>query len=212
MRIWRGGGGSSSVEPASAPAPSGLSAAAAAAGGEASAVPVEHLDPGEQVVAESDGLRPLQMRVPGHHRRGLRFGEGEHHERERVDRLASLGAGVEHIQAEGSRHLVVPGPSRVNLASDVAEKALDRRVDVLVRIDVAVRILCDLGQTCLRVVELLGRQQPCASQPARVLGGRLAVVRQELGIVDAQESPDLGVQRATDSPRPRRHVRAIMPG
>ena len=38
-----------------------------------------------------------------------------------------------------------------------------------------------------------------------MLGGRLAVVREELGVVDAQEPPDVRVESALDPPGPGRH-------
>ena len=49
-------------------------------------------------MAERDRLRALQVRVAGHHCLGLRLGEREEDERERVDRLARLRAGVEHVR------------------------------------------------------------------------------------------------------------------
>ena len=177
---------------------------------EARAVAVEHLDPGEEVVAEGDRLRTLEVRVAGHHRLRLGLREREDDERERVDRLARLRAGVEHVQAERGCDLVVARATGVDLAPDVAEQPLDRRVHVLVGVEVPVRILCDLGQAGLDVVELLVRQEARRGETPRVLERRLAVVRQELGVVDAQEAPHVGVESALDPACPRRHP-AIMP-
>ena len=70
----------------------------------------------------------------------------------------------------------------------------------------AVGILRDLGEARLGLVELLVGQQARRGKAARVLGSRLAVVRQELGVVDAQEAPHVGVERALDPSRPRRHA------
>ena len=128
-------------------------------------------------MAERHGLRALQVRVPGHHRLRLRLGEGEDDERERVDRLARLRAGVEHVQPERRGDLVVARAAGVDLAADLAEQPLDRGVDVLVGLDVAGRVLRDLREARLGLVELLVRQQAGRSEPPRVLGGRLAVVR-----------------------------------
>jgi hypothetical protein len=58
-------------------------------------------------VAEGDGLSPLEVRVAGHERAGLRLRKRERHERERVDRVACLGARVQHVHAERGRNLVV---------------------------------------------------------------------------------------------------------
>ena len=135
----------------------------------------------------------------------LGLGEGEDDERERVDRLARLGAGVEHVHAKGGGDLVVARAARVDLAPDVAEEPLDRGVDVLVRLEVAVRVLRDLGEPRLGLVELLVGEQPGGGEPTCVLGGRLAVVRQELGVVDAQEAPHVGVESGLDPPLPGRH-------
>ena len=124
---------------------------------EARPVAVEHLDPREQVMPERDRLRALEVRVAGHDGVRLRLGEREHDERERVDRLTRLGARVEHVHAERRGDLIVARPPRVDLAPDVAEETLDRRVDVLVRLEVAVGILRDLGEARLGLVELLVR-------------------------------------------------------
>ena len=47
---------------------------------------------------------------------------------------------------------------------------------------------------------------PGGGEASRVLGRRLAVVRQELGVVDAQEAPHVGVESALDPACPRRHT------
>ena len=157
-------------------------------------------------MAERDRLRALQVRVPGHDGLRLRLGEREDHERERVDRLARLRACVEHVHAERGGHLVVAGAPGVDLAADVPEETLDRGVDVLVRLEVAVGVLGDLGEARLDLVELLFGQEPGGGETTRVLGGRLAVVRQELRVVDAQEAPYVGVERGLDPALPCRHT------
>ena len=101
-------------------------------------------------MAERHRLRTLEVRVPGHHRLRLGLREREDDERECVDRLARLRARVEHVQAERGCDLVVARPPGVDLPPDVAEQPLDRRVHVLVGVEVPVRILCDLGQARLR--------------------------------------------------------------
>ena len=57
---------------------------------EARTVALEHLDPREQVVAERDRLRALQMRVARHRRRRLRFG-ARRGSRARTRRSACVG-------------------------------------------------------------------------------------------------------------------------
>ena len=57
---------------------------------EASPVAVEHLDPGEQVVADRDGLGTLQVRVAGNQRVRFALGDVENRARELLDRLDRL--------------------------------------------------------------------------------------------------------------------------
>jgi hypothetical protein len=71
------------------------------------AVPVEHLDPGEQVVAERDRLRALQVRVAGHQRLGVLLRAVENHSGERLDSRNGLGARVESPEPKGGDDLVV---------------------------------------------------------------------------------------------------------
>ena len=129
----------------------------------------------------------------------------EHDERERLDLLARLGAGVEHVEPERRRDLVVARPAGMDLAAEVAELALDRAVHVLVLGEIAGRVLRDLGEPRLRLGELVVREQPGAVQPLGVLEARLAVVREELGVVGVEERPDRRVERAADPARPERH-------
>ena len=60
--------------PASAAAPSGHSLSRAPRIGEAPAVAPEHLDVGQQMMAEGHRLRRLQVRESRHHRVGMRLG------------------------------------------------------------------------------------------------------------------------------------------
>ena len=99
---------------------------------EARAVALEHLDPREQVVAERDRDRALEVRVARHRRVGLLLGAVEDRGRERAQRLVGLGARVGDVEPERGRDLVVARAAGVDLAADVAEQPLDRRVDVLV--------------------------------------------------------------------------------
>ena len=110
------------------------------------------------MVPESDRLRPLHVRVAGHDGVRLGLGEGEDDERKRVDRLTRLGARVEHVEAKRGGDLIVPRPARMDLAADVPEQPLDRRVHVLVGIEVGGRILGDLRKASLDLVELFRRQ------------------------------------------------------
>ena len=99
-------------------------------------VAAEHPEVRQQVVAEVDRLRPLEMRVARHRPVGVALREV----RERAHQLAqapprTLGL-LAHEQRHVRRHLVVARPRGVELASyrpgDLGQPALDRHVDVLV--------------------------------------------------------------------------------
>ena len=123
--------------PASAAEPSGDSFEPLARVGEAAAVARRHLDISEQMMAEGDRLRRLQMREARHHRAGMR-------QRLLGERLLQAGErgidgvdGVAHPQPEIGRHLVVARARRVQAAGrgadQVLEPALDVHVDVFQR-------------------------------------------------------------------------------
>ena len=131
------------------------------------AVALEHLDPGEQVVAERHRDRALEVGVAGHRRLGLLGGALEHRRgRRRVSASSRLGAGVRDVEPEGGGDLVVARAAGVDLPADVAEQALDRRVDVLVLgFEVGDG---DRGEPLLDLGELGGRRaaRPPASRAA----------------------------------------------
>ena len=154
---------------------------------------------------ERNRLPALEVGVAGHQRVRLGLREREGDERERVDLLVRLVACVGDVQSQRRRDLVVAGATRVDLLTERPEEPLDRRMDVLVGLEDRGRVERDLGEAPLHLGELVRVQEPGAVQPAGVLRGRLAVVRQELGVVRAQEIPHGGVQRATDAARPERH-------
>ena len=78
-------------------------------------------------------------------------------------------------------------------------------MDVLVLGEVPGRVERDLGEALLDLGELVIREQAGAVQPPGVLEARLAVVRQELGVVRVEKGPDRRVERAADAARPERH-------
>ena len=93
----------------------------------------------------------------------------------------------------------------MDLPADVAEQTLDRRMDVLVlRLDPAARR--DLDEARLGLGQLVVVEQPRGVQAACVHGRCLAVVRQQLGVVGAQERGHGRVERTPDPARPERHT------
>jgi hypothetical protein len=166
-------------------------------------VALEHLDPREQVVAERDGDRALQVRVAGHRRVRLFAGAAEHDNGEPAQSLLGLGTRVEHVEPEGRRDLVVARSAGVDLPADLAEQALDRRVDVLVGLlEIVER---DRRKPLFGVRELGVGEEARRVQPVRVEQRSLEVVGQQLVVVRAQEAPDFGRERGPDAARPERH-------
>ena len=97
---------------------------------EAAAVTADHLDIGEQMVAESHRLGALQMGEARHHLAGMGEGlVGERHLQlaqrrvHRVDRVA-------HPELEIGRHLVVARAGGVQPSGGVADQFLQARFDV----------------------------------------------------------------------------------
>ena len=124
--------------PASAAAPSGNSFSRLAASAKRPRSLAEHLDISQQMMAEGDRLRGLQMGEARHHRvaacASALVGERQLKRAERAVDRADL---VPHIEPEVGRHLVVARARGMQLAGDRAdqlgEPALDIQMDVLER-------------------------------------------------------------------------------
>ena len=168
-------------------------------------IALEHLDPRQQVVPDRDWLSPLQVGVARHRRLGLGLGAVEKPAGKPGDRGPRLAGRIGHVEPERRRHLVVARPARVDLPADLSEQALDRGVDVLVLgLDPAAR--GDLREPRLRLGQLAVVEQPGGVQAAGVHRRRLAVVRQQLGVVGAEERGHGRVERAPDPAGPEGHA------
>ena len=126
----------SQLRPASAPEPAGIVRGRLGGAEEPAGVALEHPEVGEQVVAQVDGLRPLQVRVAGRRPVAVRLGlrhQRLHQALEQRDRARGVGADE---QGQVGGHLVVARAGRVELAAERADQLgqppLDRHVDVLV--------------------------------------------------------------------------------
>ena len=143
---------------------------------EAAAVAPEHLDIGQQMVAEGDGLSGLQVREARHDRGrillgaidqgGLQVGQ---HEFQPID-------GVAHPQADVERHLVVARAGGVQAAASRAdqlgEAGLDVEMDVL-----------ELGRELeAPALDLLLDLDQAAPDRRAVLAGEDALGHQHLGV------------------------------
>ena len=69
----------------------------------------------------------------------------------------------------------------------------------------------DRAEPCLHLAQLGVREEPGRVQPARVHERRLAVVREQLAVVGAQEAGDLGGKVGLDAGGPERHTAASLP-
>ena len=104
---------------------------------EPAAVALEHLDIGQQMVAEGDGLGRLQMREARHRQVEMRLGLARQGELQGGERRVRAVDPVAHIELEVGRHLVVARAGRMQppgrLADQLLEPALDVHVHVLER-------------------------------------------------------------------------------
>ena len=97
---------------------------------DAAAVSAEHLDIGEQVMAEGDRLRRLQMGEARHHRAGVSFGLFGHGELEIGHLAVDLVERVAHPQPHVGRDLVVARAGGVQAAGGEADLVLEVGLDV----------------------------------------------------------------------------------
>src|SRR4029079_17420925 len=95
-------------------------------------------------------------------------------------------------------------PAGVNLPPHLAERALDRRVDVLVLL--GDRRQVEAGEDLLDLGQLVTREQPGGVQTRRMPQRPFAVVREQLRVVRAKELPHLGGEAAFDPAGPQRHA------
>ena len=172
---------------------------------EAAAIALEHLHPRVQVVADRDGLRALEVRVPGQRRRRLALGDVEDRLDEPCDRSVCLTARVLDVEARRRGDLVVARAAGVDLAPDRPEQPLDRRVDVLVLAEERGAFVRDRRQPRLDLGQLRVGEDAGDVQTLRVQRRRRAVVRQQLGVLGAQERVDLRVERDAGACGPERH-------
>ena len=122
---------------------------APAAIGEAAAVAPEHLDIGQQVVAERHRLGDLQMREAGHHGIGMRLGLVDQRRLQVAQRCVDAVDRVAHPQPEIGRDLVVARARGVQppgrRPDQLGEPRLDVEVDVLVGLAEDEGAALDLG-------------------------------------------------------------------
>ena len=121
-RAGQGGG----AERAFVQAPAGV--------GNAAAVAAEHLDIGEQVVAERHRLCRLEMRVAGHHRVGVLFGPVDQDTLKRPQPAIEAVEGIAHPQPEVGGDLVVAAAGGVQSAGHRPDPLGQRRLHIHVNV------------------------------------------------------------------------------
>ncbi len=171
-------------------------------------VALEHLGPGEQVVADGARLRALEVGVRRHWRLGVVVGANEDVREQPADRAAGVAARVLDVQPERRGDLVVSRPAGVDPAADRPEQPLDRRVDVLVGRQQVGRD--DLRQSHAGFCQLVVVEQSRGVQPFCMDQRRLDVVRKKLGVVGAEKRPHLGREPLAHTSRPEGHVAAAI--
>jgi hypothetical protein len=78
-------------------------------------------------------------------------------------------------------------------------------MDVLVRVDDRGRVVRDRGEPFLDLRQLVRIEQARAVEAPGVLRSRDTVVRQQLGVVRAEQLPDGGIEDVADAAGPERH-------
>ena len=101
---------------------------------EPAGVASQHLEVGEQVVGEEDGLGALHMCIPRHHHLGVSFGLVHQGPPEPVNSVQDLARGLFGIQTDVHGHLVVARPGGVQLAGGGADQL--RQTSLHVHVDV----------------------------------------------------------------------------
>ncbi len=103
---------------------------AATAVGHALGVARQHFEVGQQVVAEGDRLRHLQMGKAGHHGVGMLLGQIDQRSLAGLEAGHDAVDGVAQVEADIGRHLVVARATGVQALAGVADFGGERGFDV----------------------------------------------------------------------------------
>ena len=129
--------------------------------GEPAAVARQHLDVSEQMMAEGDRLRRLQMREARHDGGRMRLGLSCQGELQRRQPLVDGIDRIAHIEPEIGGDLIVPRARRVQpprrRPDEIGEAALDIHMNVLERARERKRAPLDLGENLIEAAYDLPR-------------------------------------------------------
>ena len=146
--------------PASAAAPSGHSLSRARASAKPAAVARQHLDVGQEMVAERHRLRRLQMREARHDRVAMRLGLARERQLEGGQRRVRAVDPVAHPELEVGRHLVVARARGVQPPRRLADQLLEPALDVHVHVFQRARELQAAGRDLLQHAVEAGADLP----------------------------------------------------
>ena len=187
--------------------------------GKPATVALGHLDVGEEMVREQDGLGGLDVRRAGQDRVAVAFGQADQRALERDERGVEPVDRAAQPQAQVRGDLVVPRAAGVELAGHrpdpLGQGHLEVQVDVLelgVPLDGARRDVLGEGVQALdQRRQLVLGDEPGASEPADVRDGARQVVRRELAIhLDrSRERGDALVARLAEPSAPDPHPSSV---
>ena len=161
--------------PARAPAPSGEQLSRRRQSRNRSAVPLQHLHVGQEVVGKEDRLGPLEVGVPGHDGPGVAAGQLDEGGLEVGQLPVQPVQLLPQPEAQVEGDLIVPAPGGVELLAHLPHQlhqpALHGHVDVLVLRTGREAPLGELGLHLVQALEdggrLRFRQNPLAGQHPR---------------------------------------------
>jgi len=168
---------------------------------QAAGVAVEHPEVRQQVVRQIDGLRALEVRVPGHRPVDVRVGDVEQRVLKVADRVPAAQRVGSHEQRHVGGDLVVARARGVQLAADGAgelrDATLDRHVDVLVcwreREATVIELTLDLVQRPQQRVAIVGGDDRARREHGRVRARLSDVIRPQTPV-----EAERGVQLVED--------------
>ena len=168
---------------------------------ETSSIAVEHFDPGEEVMADTDGLSPLRGACSRGRRLRVLLGPLDQDPRQPFDPLDRLTTRVGDVE----RSAAATWSFRERPACSF-RPASPRLCSIKVWTSLEPGLVLEAPEHAFGLGELVGVQEVGRVEPASVDERRLAVVRQQVGVVRREGSSQLRAPARPDAPRPERHV------
>jgi hypothetical protein len=172
----------------------------------------------EEVVPDSDRLGTLEVRVTRHDPTRMAIGLSAKSFDHRRDLGCQLARGSAAVEAQVQRDLVVARSARMQRGSgrgDLGQAPLDRRVDVLVRVEERERsrieLPADPAQASLDGGQLRGRDDPGGAEATRVseAAGDVEWVELIVGVKGRGEALELREKAPLEATAPQLFVRGF---